>query len=382
MEPQGRGSRGRPPGHLGFIEGMRGIAALYVVLQHVCTLIDPYYKMQRPGAEPRWLAVVMAPMWYGHLAVAAFIVISGYCLQLSLYNKGDGRIASLRRFFARRCQRILPPYYACLGLSLIVVWLVTSRQKGLPWAQYLPVTWENTLAHVFMVHNLRPEWMYKINGVLWSISIEFQLYFLFPVLVVVLWRYGRAALLWPLLALAAALLWLYPPAWKLYVWFIPLFGLGMAAAQIGFDPRVTIRGNYRAWMTIALFFAALTVASIFAFKEVAVRDTLAGVAVAAVLAAGAVAPRRKVFRILGCKFLLWLGAFSYSLYLVHHLVLQVLYVTRPSGVDQVSEKWLYLMSMLPVVLLVCWVFYWFFERPYAKAKPAAKRYPLIHDPGP
>lgn len=31
------------------------------------------------------------------------------------------------------------------------------------------------------------------------------------------------------------------------------------------------------------------------------------------------------------------------------------------------------MAMLPVVLAVCWAFYWFFERPYAKAK--VKRYP-------
>lgn len=363
MQEQARQSAGR---RLGFVEGLRGIAAFYVVLQHTCTLIDPYFGMQRPNAEPAWLATAMAPLWYGHLAVAAFIVISGYCLQLSLYSRGDGRIDDMKRFFRRRCLRILPPYYACLGLSLVVVWLVTQHQKGMPWIQYLPVTWENTLAHVFMIHNLNPAWMYKINGVLWSISIEFQLYFLFPLLVLLLWRWGRLALMAPATLVALALLLFYPPASKLYVWYIPLFVLGMGAAQIGFDPRMKNRGNCRAWLTIAGFFAVLTILSISWTKNIAIRDSLGGIAISALLVAGAVRPHAKTFRFLGSGLLIWLGAFSYSLYLMHHPILQVLYVARPEAVQSLPQKFLYLILCLPIILALCYVFFWFFERPFLK----------------
>lgn len=352
------------PGRLGFIDGLRGIAAFYVVLQHICTLIDPYHKMQRGGAEPLWLKIAMAPLWYGHFAVAAFIVLSGFSLQLSLYNRSDGRIRDLGRFFVRRCRRILPPYYACLVLSLIVCWLVTSRQKGMPWAQYLPVTWENTFAHIFMVHNLRPDWMYKINGVLWSISIEFQLYLVFPVLVLLLWKFGRGALMLPLIAVTLVLLFTYAPATKLYVWYAPLFGLGMAAAQIGFDPKVRFRGNCKAWLSLAAFFGALAIASISLTTTLAIRDSLGGLAVACLLAAGAVRPHARTFRFLGGRFLVWLGGFSYSLYLVHHLVLQVAFVARPSWAGGFPSQFVYLFLCLPIVVGVCWVFSHFFEQPF------------------
>jgi len=364
MEREGKGS----PGRLGFIEGLRGIAAFYVVLQHICTLIDPYHKMQREGVEPLWLKIAMAPLWYGHLAVAAFIVISGYCLQLSLYNRGDGQLHDKKRFFQRRCRRIMPPYYACLVLSLIVCWLVTQHQKGLPWAQYLPVTWANTFAHVFMIQNLDPTWMYKINGVLWSISIEFQLYLFFPLLVWILWKHGRLSLMAPLIGIALLLLLFYPPASKLYVWYIPLFGLGMGAAQIGFDPRIRSRGNCRAWLIIAGVFGTLAILSISLTTQLAIRDGLAGIGLAALLVAGAVRPHARTFKFLGSQVLVWLGSFSYSLYLVHHPVLQTLFVIRPSSASDLPSQFLYLVAMLPVVLGVCYMFYWFFERPFVRAK--------------
>lgn len=366
----GPGKRG--PGRLGFIDGLRGIAAFYVVLQHVCTLIDPYHKMQRAGAEPLWLKLTMAPLWYGHFAVAAFIVISGYSLQLSLYNRSDGRILDLKKFFVRRCRRIMPPYYACLALSLVVCWLVTSRQQGLPWSQYLPVTWGNTAAHAFMVQNLSPAWMYKINGVLWSISIEFQLYFIFPFLVWLLWKHGRAAIMLPLIAAALLALWLVAPAMKLYVWYAPLFGLGMAAAQIGFDPRVVVRGNCRAWLTLATIFGVAAIASISFTQLLVIRDSLGGIAVACLLAAGAVRPHARTLRFLGCTFLIWLGGFSYSLYLVHHLVLQVLYVARPAWAHDIPSQFLYLVLCLPLVVGFCWVFSQFFEQPFLRTTNRAR----------
>ncbi len=357
----------KAPGRLNFIEGLRGLAALYVVFQHICSMIDPLRRLEKPGAQPEWLSIVTHGMWFGGLAVAAFIVISGYCLQLSLYNRGDGRIQGLSQFLKRRCWRILPPYYACLVLSLVVCWLVTRNQSGLPWSQYLPVTWENTAAHFAMIHNLRPEWMYKINGVLWSISIEFQLYFLFPVLVAILWKLGRIALPVILGIIAAIILITYPQSAKLFVHFLPLFGLGMCAASVAFKKESKKVPTTLLW-SISLLALIATIVACETTKEFWIRDSLCGISLAAFLAASGISPISPISKLLGAKPLVFLGSFSYSLYLMHHPILQVLFVNRPAWASTVTRQFAFLVACIPVILGLAWCFYWVFERPFVKAR--------------
>lgn len=348
---------------LGFIEGLRGLAALYVVLQHICTLVDPRFLMQRPDAQPRWLAGVMSTLWYGHFAVAAFIVLSGFCLQMSLYGRKDGRLTDLPTFLKRRCWRILPPYYACLALSLLVCHFVTSRQEGLPWSQYLPVTTENVAAHVFMIHNLSREWMYKINGVLWSISIEFQLYFLFPLIAAALWKLGARWVLPVAVALVAVPLAARPELEKLYLWYGALFVLGMCGARWAFDTRLT-RPAYQPTLVVAAVSFIVSILSLQWTKELYWRDGLMGVAIVALLMAGVVRPTAPWTRWIGAKPLLWLGSFSYSLYLMHHPVLQVLFVSRPEWASTVTRQIGFLAACLPIILAVCYGFYLVFEKPF------------------
>ncbi|MBL8059483.1 MAG: acyltransferase [Chthonomonas sp.] len=348
---------------LGFIEGLRGLAALYVVAQHICTMVDPRFLLMRKGAEPAWLASVMAPFWYGHFAVSAFIVLSGFCLQMSLYTSGTGQLRDLRRFLKRRCWRILPPYYACLALSLITVHFVTSKHSGPPWNQYIPVTGENLAAHILMIHNFSREWMYKINGVLWSISIEFQLYFLFPALCLALWRFGSRSVV-PLTALTvASALSVYDSADKLYVWYFGLFVLGMAGARWAFDRRLP-KVPTGPMTALAVFALAAAIMSIGWTKQLAVRDSLMGIAIVSVLVAGSTKPDMAWVRFLGARPLVWLGTFSYSLYLVHHPVLQWLTHLKPESIATTTRLFAYLVACLPIVLACCYLFYRVFEKPF------------------
>lgn len=367
------------PGRLGYLEGLRGIAALYVVLGHFASMIDPMQTVLWGDRMPADYERLARPVLYGHLAVAAFIVISGFSLQLALFNRGDGRFTTgwhaLRNYFKRRFLRILPPYYACLGLSLIVVYFVTSRQEGLPWEQYLPVTRENLWAHILMVHNFRPEWMYKINGVLWTISIEFQLYFTFPILIALIFRVGRIATLIITMAAAGWLLYAYEPATKLYVWYLPLFCAGAVAAHWAFSAPPTA---VRRWVTGAL--AALLIgAGVYACgvtKELWIRDSLFGLGFAAWIAFLAWRSKGPTAWFLGWRPLLTLGAFSYSLYLVHHPILQIIYVYRPAGIEGPTERFMYLLTVgLPIILVVCYAFFWIFERPFMGALRTARPKP-------
>ena len=95
-------------------------------------------------------------------------------------------------FFQRRAWRILPPFYvALLAFSLMrmlegPLMAVLGRQGG----DLEGVTAGQILAHLFMVHNLSPAWMGRINGSFWSLALEWQLYLVFPLLVWSIRRWG------------------------------------------------------------------------------------------------------------------------------------------------------------------------------------------------
>ncbi len=356
-----------PSERLELVEGMRGVAALYVVLSHFVNIVDPRL-LEGKSTSPQWLQNLMLPFTFGHLAVAAFIVLSGFCLQLSLLNGKDGRIHDLKRFYQRRAWRILPAYYACLALSVGVCIWVTQYQTGLPFSQYVPVTAQNLLAHVMMVHNLSPDWMYKINGVLWSIAIEAQLYVVFPFLVWLLFRAGRVGLIGAGSIFALMVLVLFPVSLKLYPWYVPLFCVGMAAAHFAYRPnlRVGIQPRLASVMFwLSLLGMLLTVGQ----KSNIASDLFIGVAISCLVYLGAIAPWLRLPGAFGWRPLIKLGAFSYSLYLMHHPILQILFVFKPDWIrGDASELAYCLIAVLPLILVVTWVFSLAFERPFLTRK--------------
>lgn len=370
-----------------FIEGLRGLAALYVVLGHICSMTDPGVFLGVRGHGPAWLRALMMPFGFGHLAVASFIVISGFCLQTSLFNGGDGVITNAKRFFKRRALRILPPYYACLAISLLVATYITPLGKGLPFSLYLPVTPEVLASHFLMIHNLSPDWMYKINGVLWSIAIESQLYLVFPLLVWLLAKAGRPSTLLLAGSVSAAVLIAWPTSMKLYPWYLGLFALGMCAAHLAFKPPAWRGPNAFASLLVgALAFGGC----VYAARErmpMPVCDVWMGICTVSVLYAGTISKRLWLTRALSCKPLAGLGAISYSLYLMHHPILQPLYLFRPAWAEGTLDATEYLLAVgLPVILVCCAVFWFVFERPFVSKRarrpgrdysPKAARAPAV-----
>ena len=159
----------RPAARLHGLDGIRGVAALFVVLHHCWLLSFPGYPS---NTGPWWLGWLV----YGHFAVVVFIVLSGFSLAIGPSRSG-WQLRSVREFARRRAWRILPPYWAALAFSLAVAWWVVAQ----------PDTHEPTAKSVavygFLVQDLfgSP----SPNGAFWSIAIEAQLYILFPLLLFV-----------------------------------------------------------------------------------------------------------------------------------------------------------------------------------------------------
>lgn len=82
MKAMSLSARPKPAGEkrLRFLECLRGICALYVVCGHLISMVDPARLIGQVDRSPAWLCVMATALDYGHLAVAAFIVISGFSL--------------------------------------------------------------------------------------------------------------------------------------------------------------------------------------------------------------------------------------------------------------------------------------------------------------
>ena len=225
------------------LDGIRGLAALYVVVHH-CWLVSFHGYPANTG--PAWLGWLV----YGHLAVVVFIVLSGFSLAIGPARRG-WRLGGTVRFAQRRAWRILPPYWAALIFSLIIAWTVTPQlHSG-------PPTGRSVIVYGLLLQDVTTAPI--PNGAFWSIAVEAELYLIFPLLVLMRRRLSTAAvlavvtvpvvamgLLRPGMATADKLTGVAPQ-------FAPLFAVGVLAAGV-----VAARDRIRRmpWPWLAAFAAA------------------------------------------------------------------------------------------------------------------------------
>src|SRR5882724_8311244 len=158
---------------LAYLDGLRASAALYVVLFHAVI----GFAVQLSGP----FKVLRLVFGFGHEAVAIFIVLSGYCLMLPVARSANAELRSgFWGYLGRRAFRILPPYFAALVFSVLLIVVVPVLRhggSGTIWDDSLPGVGLGPIAsHLLLVHNWFPAWAYQINGPRWSVASEWQIY--------------------------------------------------------------------------------------------------------------------------------------------------------------------------------------------------------------
>lgn len=363
--------KSKPRLHLKYVDGLRACAALYVVLGHAWLQTWPHFT---PDERPVGLTLRLTG-WlnYGIFAVVFFIAISGFCLMLPvLANEGTLGLGGARRFFLRRARRILPPYYMALLLSIILVATCLHQLTQSIFDVSLPMNKAGIISHLLLVHNLNDVTSNQINLPLWSIAVECQIYLLFPILVAMRRRFGMPAVLAAtyMVSVTVQSYVEHTTWWGLKPEFLFIFALGMYAAEAAFGPK---RKAF-IWIGFAAAIGMLILFRTEALTKLGLTEFVVGVLAMCMLVVCAQWPHNPIARLVSIKPLAQIGLFSYSLYLIHFPVQQViwLYVVLPRHLGKTATFLVMATAGTVAIVLLAYVFYLLFERPFCSSPDSRK----------
>lgn len=186
-------------GELRFLDGLRGLAAFYVMVGHARWLLWEGYSegfLKHPGeysAAHKALVYFLSLFKFGHEAVMFFFVLSGLVIHLRYARQLASQPAEARfdwgSYVWRRARRLYPPLLAALALALVAN-LIGQQLGYVIFAQATPYgTINRNVASdlsattalgnlAFLMDTYVPA--YGANGPLWSLKFEWWFYMLYP----------------------------------------------------------------------------------------------------------------------------------------------------------------------------------------------------------
>lgn len=350
--PSGSEARPRKSDYRPDIDGLRAIAVLSIVVYHA------FHSMASGG----------------FVGVDMFFVISGFLISKHIWEELDAGTFSIRTFYARRIRRIFP------ALSLV---LLACVMMG--WVILTPGEYEQLGTHIvagaaFLANII----FWKESGYfdsaadtklllhLWSLGVEEQFYIVWPLFLVLFWRYTRH-LGWALLGVLGAsfaysmvvvrhdvVADFYSPLTRF--WELAL-GAGLAHMAVH-KPAISVMGrSFISWVGLSLILSAVIMLDPgYAFPGAwALLPTLG---TACMIYAGEDAWLNR--QVLSLPLLVWIGLISYPLYLWHWPLLSFARIMESQTPTVEVRFWLVAASVV-----LAWLTYKILERPL-RSRPRSR----------
>jgi peptidoglycan/LPS O-acetylase OafA/YrhL len=354
------------------LDGLRGVAAMIVVLHHSALLnagvSDVYLDPTRPVVPGSFAAIVtrtpLQLLFSGEEAVLIFFVLSGLVVALPPLSRSD---FSWLAYYPRRLIRLLLPVAAAVALSLIVISVSLHDPSTAPsgWAagsSFARIDWYEAIRNVDVLIGGA-----TYDNPLWSLRYELLFSVLLPLYVLVGALIGRRW--WALaLGLAAAIVvgatvqdpnWVYLPVF--------MFGTMMAARLADLSSLGRRKPAARGQLVLGIAAVLLGVVLLEARWEltplrpgsqtVATAAQLLSVLGAALIVVVVVA-WAPLGRALEVRPIQWLGRISFSLYLVHVPIL----IATAWFLRGLAWYWTPVVA-IPAALLIAALFTRFVEGP-------------------
>lgn len=378
--------------HLPALDGVRGLAILMVMALHFVGGVPPAGRIED---------VIVGVTNYGSYGVELFFVLSGFLITGILYDARN-EPHYFRNFYMRRLLRIFPLYYGVLALVFFVAPLIPLLRG--PTLDYLVdrQAWAWLYAiNIYIARN--GQWSFSYLDHFWSLAIEEHFYLFWPLVVFALARRPRALIAVSLAmafgAMAARLAGsLMGLSWWTTYTFTPFRLDGLALG--GFIAVLVRQPGGLERLTRALPLSAATIAALVAGTFVwtrlvsreglemilPVRASLILLLLACLLVWALIAPERSgTSRFFRSRAMVFLGTYSYGLYVYHHFIS---YYMTSNRTDLELANWLgsHLAAValqaalgISASLAVAYLSYEFFEKRFLRMK---RRFETVNEPAP
>lgn len=365
-----------------FLDGLRGLAALYVMVGHARWVLWEGYPAflehpQEYGAADKLLVYFFSLFRYGHEAVLFFFVLSGFVIHLKyakqLLREPQAPFQFIP-YFKKRARRIYPPFL----FALVLTFLLDTLGRSLNFSIYsgttpYPLINENignrdmglnTFAGniLFLYETYFP--VFGTNGPAWSLKYEWWFYMLYPLFYLIsrksIWVSTAAIVL---LAVASMFnVWLPEPLLSAVFFMMITWWMGVLLAEI-YTGRLKI--NMR-WATLLVLGG---IGKLFTGMPMLTNLSMGSLFTGTLAVFFLLKDEHPVIRFL--EKIKWLGDMSYTLYIVHFPILVLLsgFIMSTHG-GTLPAHFGYVVSGSVLALIVAYLVHFITEKPFVGKRPA------------
>jgi peptidoglycan/LPS O-acetylase OafA/YrhL len=377
---------------LDYIDAVRGVAVLLVILVHTLTFLD------RGGLN----SIFRIGVEQGRMGVQLFYMASAFTLFYSLSERNkiissDNNISTQKKnenknssleFFIRRFFRIAPMFYIA---TIYYFYFYINFPDPLSESSNLTVfTLPNLLSHFTFTHGLSPFWINSIVPGGWSVGVEFIFYLFVPALYFTYKKYG-VKFFYFLLPASVMISWIFnyglfiflgetlPKYWHAFSYYnfftqLPVFILGIILYHHVINNLLTSFKSLKVFNFIFASSVILFIISLFINKE-----TNHGLFAGSLLMLSSILAYFIIFlakykasfigRLFVNKLITYVGKISYSMYLTHFAVISLItYLTKDISKSFVimSSEFTFLVFFLIltfITIIISSFTYRFIEKP-------------------
>ncbi|GGG08825.1 acyltransferase [Dokdonia pacifica] len=297
----------------------------------------------------------------GYLGVSFFFILSGFILSFKYKDAFLQKKIPFKKFILARIFRIYPLHILTFGVAFLLSYY--GRLGDITF-------WLKSVANTLLVQSFIPakEYFFSFNGVSWSISNEMFFYTLFPLLllaVALLRKYILLVLLIPILIIAFvpstdANHWVYyiNPLFRVFDFIL---GILLFDMYTRYKEHAWIQKNATLLEVISIAFFSMC----YIFRSGVSQDFRWSIYYwlpMAFLIFIFSFQRGIISHILSKKTLIWLGEISFAFYMIHQLVIQVLWIVNYKF--RLFENGYLLIAVAFIIsVLGSGILYRYFEKP-------------------
>jgi peptidoglycan/LPS O-acetylase OafA/YrhL len=336
------------------IDGLRGFLAIGVFIHH--TTIWHQYLHNGIWNVPKSNLYTLL----GQGSVSLFFMITSFLFVSKILNAKDGQF-NLKQFFISRLYRLTPLYLFTIILLVVIVMYVTNWQLNVSWLTFLNAVFSWALFSIFGNPSINnSDFTTFVNaGVVWSLPYEWLFYFFVPILYMLVWR-RKISIVFLLLSVGFLTFFFIKYG---FIWYHLVCFVGGAIAPILIKYSPIYKKLHKHLASIIILIALFLIGKFDTSHKLVCIILLS-------LVFTLVALGNDIFGLLKSKSLQLLGEICYSTYLLHGIILFVLFhfILKEGNVKQFSslQYCLVIFSITPLVILVSYVAFKCIEEPFMK----------------